>query len=334
MISVSQSKSKTTIRPPGRVTRTISESARARIREVLEQARCSTDVECAVGKRKCSRFADLERDRQRALFGAPSGLGDHDFACIQSNEPAIRADALDHVEQDVPWAAAGIQDRVAGRQCGALHYQSLARLDRFRLLRLIHEPHKEIRILCAVNLREEIGMRTHPFGHRATTSILCTAAYEDRLVGRLLSCVIADAIAIDEEEQRELRREGLLHRPRSHEAAAAAPVGHSLGAAVDERLGLPPTWPPFRPSRCPIDRPVALDVANPEAGLLARRLPPGGFVPIRTAPRENRTAPSGLVCTSSSVVARPELAQLVAERRRAVALSAGLCRRVQQRAVA
>ena len=33
------------------------------------------------------------------------------------------------------------------------------------------------------------------------------------------------------------RRPLPLRRPRSHEAAAAAPVGHSLGAAVDERLG-------------------------------------------------------------------------------------------------
>jgi hypothetical protein len=196
----------------------------AGIREVLKQARCSTDVECAVGKRKRSRFADLERDGQRALFGAPSGFGDHDFACIQSNELATRADALDHVEQVVPWAAAGIQDRFAGRQCGAFHHESLARLDGVGLLRLIHEPDKEIGILCAVNLREEIGMRTHPSGRRATMSIVCAAAYEDRLAERLPARVIADAIAMDD-EQRELRREASApspSQPRTDRSSAAA----------------------------------------------------------------------------------------------------------------
>ncbi len=46
-------------------------------------------------------------------------------------------------------------------------------------------------------------------------------------------------------EPRSGQAETPLRRPRGHLAVAAAPAGHSLGSAVDERPGQSLTWPPI-----------------------------------------------------------------------------------------
>jgi hypothetical protein len=96
--------------------------------------------------------------------GASPGFGDHGFARVEPDKAASRADDVHEVEHIGPRAAADFEDCRSWCQYHPLKHEPLARLDACGLLRLVHEPDEQIRIVGAVDLREKpgMGMRAHP----------------------------------------------------------------------------------------------------------------------------------------------------------------------------
>ena len=92
------------------------------------------------------------------FLGASSGLSDHDLTRVEPNKTASRTDEFHHVEHIGPGTAANVEDCLSRRQSDPFQHEPLARLDRWGLLCLIHEPNEEVRILGAVDLREKVGM--------------------------------------------------------------------------------------------------------------------------------------------------------------------------------
>ena len=125
-----KSKSKTTIRPPGRVTRTISESARfaSGTCSSSRAARHTSNVPSGKGRRL--HLADLKRDGDIELLGAASGLSEHDLTRIKPDKTASRTDEFHHVEHTGAGTAANVEDRRSRCQSDPFQYEPLARLDR------------------------------------------------------------------------------------------------------------------------------------------------------------------------------------------------------------
>jgi len=94
IISVSQSKSKTTIRPLGRVTRTISMSARSGIGEVLQQAFAAAQANVPSGKGSACTLPTSKVMGDMEFLGASSGLREHDLShCLASAAATLAAHA-------------------------------------------------------------------------------------------------------------------------------------------------------------------------------------------------------------------------------------------------
>jgi hypothetical protein len=109
------------------------------------------------------------------FLGAPSGLGEHDLTRVNPHKTASRTDEIHHLEHVGAGTAANIEDCRSRCQRDPFQHQPLARLDRRGLLCLIHELNEEVRVLGAVDLREEVGM-----GMRAQADPLAsTEAFDD-----------------------------------------------------------------------------------------------------------------------------------------------------------
>jgi hypothetical protein len=82
----------------------------------------------------------------------------HHLTCVETNKTASRTDEFDRVKQIDSGTTANVEDCRSRRQSDTLQHEPPARLDRWELLCLIHEPNKEVRILGAVDLCEKVGM--------------------------------------------------------------------------------------------------------------------------------------------------------------------------------
>jgi hypothetical protein len=128
--------------------------------QVHQESFGATHVERPVREGKCLHFPYLKGDGYVESLGALSGLSDHNLTRVESNETASWTDKFHHVKHIDPGTAAKVEDCVSRRQSDPLQHESLARLNRWDLVYLIHEPNEEVRILGTVDLREKAGMGT------------------------------------------------------------------------------------------------------------------------------------------------------------------------------
>ena len=128
------------------------------ISEVLQQSCGAAYVERAVWEGKGVHVSDLKGDGDPEFLGASSGLRNHDLARVEPNKTASRTNLSNHVEQIGPGTAANVENGVSRLQSDPFQHEALARLDRWELLCLIHEPNEEVRILGMVDLRKKVGM--------------------------------------------------------------------------------------------------------------------------------------------------------------------------------
>jgi len=128
------------------------------IGEVFQQPCGAAHVERGIRERKRLHVPDLKGNAELVFAGASPGLSDHGLARVEPDKAARRADDFHQVEHIGPWATPNFEHRRSWCQCHPLQHESLARLDAFGLLRLVHEPDEEVRIPGAVNLCEQLGM--------------------------------------------------------------------------------------------------------------------------------------------------------------------------------
>src|SRR5207244_1310032 len=75
------------------------------------------------------------------------------------DKTAAGTDRRNHVEDIRPGTAANVEDCRSRGQSDPFQHEALDRLDRCRLLRLVHEPDEEVRIPGPVDLGEEVAVR-------------------------------------------------------------------------------------------------------------------------------------------------------------------------------
>jgi hypothetical protein len=163
---------------------------------VLQQAPCAAHIERGVREGKRLHLPDLKGDGDMQILDTSSGLSDHDFTGVEPNQTASRTDEVHHVEHIGPGTAAHVEDGLARRKREPFQHEPLARLDRCRLLCLIHEPYEEVRILGAVDLREQVGMGMGTHADPPLNVFLCCCSLCDLLSHILEECPIWNEMAL------------------------------------------------------------------------------------------------------------------------------------------
>jgi hypothetical protein len=113
---VSQSKSKTPIRPPGRRDPDHLRQRPLRVVQVHQQPLGVADVKAPTGVAERPGVPNLKGGREVLARGAPAHRADHRLTGVDADEPAVRSDHLRHLQERDALPAPHVEDRVPGPQ--------------------------------------------------------------------------------------------------------------------------------------------------------------------------------------------------------------------------